>query len=237
MKFLPILLLAALGAAPQEKPGTLTGRITLPAEVSVKKSRLKLRYAGQTGLGEKKEPAKSPAVVWLEGPPASRLEGQAREISQEGLEFRPRVMAVQTGTTVKFPNLDTLYHNVFSYSPAKRFDLGRYSTGESKEVTFEQKGRVDVFCEVHEHMRAFIIVVDHPWFALAAEDGSYSIPGIPPGRYTLVAWHESFEPVRQEVEVQASGSQADVKFSRRAEIPRPPTLRGECCGPVSSSSK
>jgi plastocyanin len=215
------LLAAALvlnvgGAGAAAPSGPVTGRVTIPEGAAQKKTRLKLRYAGQTGLGEKKDPSSSPAVVYLEGLPPSRAAAARVEMRQNGLEFRPRVLAVQTGTTVSFPNDDPVYHNVFSYSQAKRFDLGRYPQGETKEVLFEQRGRVDVFCEIHEHMRAFIVVVDNPCFAVAKEDGSFTLPEVPAGRYTLVAWHESFEPVRVPVDVPAGGTRVDLKFVRAA---------------------
>lgn len=219
-------LIVALWLACQDG-GVVSGKVTVPEAATQKKTRLKLRYAGQTGLGEKKDPSPSPAVVYLEGAPSGKAEGKVEEIRQEGLEFRPRVLSVQVGTTVRFPNGDSLYHNVFSYSQPKRFDLGRYDKGESREVTFDRKGRVDVFCEIHEHMRAFVIVVDSPHHAVARPDGTYALPKAPPGTYTLVAWHESFEPVRQEVEVTASGAKVDLRFTRAAQAP--PATAVACC--------
>lgn len=223
------LLVVLLLSAPAEG-GPVSGTVALPEGGGARNPRLKLRYVGQTGLGEKKPAAPSPAVVYLEGAPASRASGKSEEIVQQGLEFHPRVLAVQVGTTVRFPNGDDLYHNVFSYSPARRFDLGRYPKGESKEVVFDQKGRVDVFCELHEHMRAFILVIDNPHFAACREDGTFEIPRVPPGKYTLVAWHERFEAVRQPVEVGAAGAKVDLKFVRGAAEPAGRTGADLCCG-------
>jgi hypothetical protein len=118
------------------------------------------------------------------------------------------------GTVVRFPNADEFFHSVFSYSKAKRFDLGRYPTGQSKEEVFDKKGLVEIRCDIHKHMRAYVHVVDNPYFAICAEDGSYSIPNVPPGKYTLVAWKEFFEPVRREIEVKADGTQLDLSLSR-----------------------
>jgi plastocyanin len=223
------LLLVLLLPAPGEG-GPVSGAVTLPEGGGARNPRLKLRYVGQTGLGEKKPAAPSPAVVYLEDAPASRSSGKIEEIVQQGLEFRPRVLAVQTGTTVRFPNGDDLYHNVFSYSPVKRFDLGRYPKGESKEVLFDRKGRVDVFCELHEHMRAFILVVDNPHFAVCRADGTFEIPGVPPGKYTLVAWHERFEALRRPIEVGAGGAKVELRFAREPAPPGGGTGGGLCCG-------
>jgi hypothetical protein len=110
-----------------------------------------------------------------------------------------------------------------------RFDLGRYPEGETKQVTFDQKGRVDVYCEIHEHMRGFILVVDHPYFAVTREDGSYTIPGVPLGKYAAVAWHEGFEPVRREIEVKPDGARADLKLARRADVSIERAAGAGCC--------
>ena len=221
-------LLVLMAAICAQDGGTVSGKITIPAAVAKKPSRLKLRFVGQTGLGRKKPPAPSPAVVYLEGVTPSRAEGAVARVEQEGLEFRPRVLPVQVGTTVNFPNLDNLYHNVLSYSVPRRFDLGRYSKGESRDVTFDRAGRVDVYCELHEHMRAFILVLDNPHFVVAGKDGTYALPDVPAGTVTLVAWHESFKPVRREGVVKAGGAKADLEFVHAAED-RPVRRTGAGC--------
>lgn len=222
-----LLLLAFLLISPQEKPG-LRGRIHAPEGAAQKRLRMKIKYAGP-GVADRKDPDPSPAVVWLEGAPAGKVEAKTLEVRQEGLEFRPRVLAIGTGSTLKFPNGDDLFHNVFSYSKAERFDLGRYPKGESKSVTFEKKGQIDVRCEVHDHMRAYIHVFDHPYFAVAAEDGSYAIPAVPPGTYVLVAWKEFFDPVRREVEVKADGATVDLTLAAILERPAERVLGAACC--------
>jgi plastocyanin len=195
--------------------GDLSGTVEALEGAAQKKLRARIKYAGP-GISDRKDPDPSPAVVWLEGAPAAEAKPAAAEIRQEGLEFRPRVLAVTAGSTVSFPNGDALTHNVFSYSKAKRFDLGRYGKGQTKEVLFDAKGLVDVRCEVHDHMRASVHVFDHPWFAVADGQGRYRIPAVPPGKYVLVAWKEFFEPVRTEVEVGAGGATLDVKLAREA---------------------
>jgi len=210
--------------------GGVSGTVHFP-ENGKAKPRLKIRYPDQTPRQELKEAPTSPALLYLEGaPPAGPADG-VDEIQQEGLQFQPRAVIVRRGMRVSFPNLDKEYHNVFSYSKAKRFDLGRFPKGETREVTFDEPGLVRVFCEIHEHMRAFVLVVDSPYTATAAPDGKFSFPKIPPGPYTLVAWHEQYEPVRKVVEVPASGARVDVTFAAAAVPPDPAGRALGCCAP------
>ena len=130
------------------------------------------------------------AVVWLEPkgftlPPAAP---GTYEIVQEGLEFKPYLLCVPTGATVSFPNNDDVHHNVFSYSPAKKFDLGRYLKMENPpSITFDKPGEVKLFCEVHKSMRASIFVVNTTYLARSDEAGMFQFPKVLPGTYTLHA--------------------------------------------------
>ncbi|HEX7896476.1 MAG TPA: plastocyanin/azurin family copper-binding protein [Planctomycetota bacterium] len=220
-----VLLACALLVPSPQEASDVQGKVTL-APGAVPRKRLKVAYKGP-GLAARKPESPAPIVVWLEGPSASKAEGKTAEMLQEGLEFRPRVLAVQAGTTVKFPNGDDVQHNVFSYSKPKRFDLGRYPKGESKDVVFDQKGLVEISCEVHEHMRGYVLVVEHSWFALAKEDGSYVLPKVPAGKHTLVAWKEGFDPVRKEIEVGGKGAAVDLQIAREGEVL--PDRTGGCC--------
>src|SRR5882672_7734476 len=206
----------------------VTGKVSWTEGAAQKKLRAKIKYAGP-GIGNHQDPDPSPAVVWLEGAAAVKMDARAVEIKQEGIEFRPRILAVPLGSTVKFPNGDDVFHNVFSYSKAERFDLGKYPKGESKSVEFKTKGLIDVRCEVHDHMRCYIHIFDHPYYAIAGEDGSYRIPNVPPGKYTLVAWKEFFDPVRQEIEVKAGGAQVDFSLSRLLDRPADAVVGAACC--------
>jgi plastocyanin len=205
--------------------GTLSGKVELPPPP---KSKIKVRYSGQSGASAKQPPAPSPAVVYLEGvagdfkPPEKNP-----EITQEGIEFRPRVVPILKGTTVDFPNRDKVHHNVFSLSEPAKFDLGRYATGESKQFKFENAGVVKVFCEIHEHMKAFVVVLDNPYYATTDETGAYKIENIPPGTYTLVAWHEDGKPVRQPITIPAGAATQDLKFS--ALLDEPEAVERACC--------
>ena len=106
---------------------------------------------------------------------------------QRDQRFVPHVLAITTGTTVDFPNGDVFYHNVFSLSKTARFDLGRYAVGSSKSVRFDRPGIVRVFCEIHSHMSAFVLVFAHHYFAVTDAEGRYHIDDVPPGTYTVVA--------------------------------------------------
>jgi hypothetical protein len=106
---------------------------------------------------------------------------------------------------VRFPNADPFFHNVFSYS-GPRFDLGRYPSGQSREVLFDRPGIVRTYCEIHEFMRGVVLVTDHGFHAVAGEDGAFRIAGIPPGRYTVRAYHPDFGAVEVPVTVTAGAT-------------------------------
>ena len=154
------------------------------------------------------------AVVYLDPAPRAafdvRDEPRAR-MDQRNETFVPHVLAIVAGTTVDFPNSDPTYHNVFSLSKAKRFDLGRYAAGRSKSVRFEQPGIVRVFCDIHSHMSAFILVFSHRYFAVTDEDGRYKIDNVPPGSYSVVAWHEALPSETRRIAVPDGGA-VDLNF-------------------------
>ncbi len=102
----------------------------------------------------------------------------------------PHVLAITRGSRVEFPNDDAFYHNVFSLSSAANFNLGRYANGKTESYEFKKSGIVKVYCNIHSHMSATILVFDHPYFAIPQLDGHYELPHLPPGDYTVVGWHE-----------------------------------------------
>jgi plastocyanin len=127
-------------------------------------------------------------VVWVEGGPAAAArDPQQPVMDQRSLQFYPQVLAVRVGTTVRFPNGDRVFHNVFSFKDGKRFDLGLYPVGAVKFVRFDQPGVSRLFCNIHPKMAAYIVAVDSPYFATSREDGTFSIDA-PPGTYTYYAW-------------------------------------------------
>jgi hypothetical protein len=109
---------------------------------------------------------------------------------------------VLVGATVDFPNEDPLYHNVFSLSRAREFDLGRYPRGESKQVRFPTKGVVQVFCHIHADMSGYILVLANPFFVIPDSQGHFSLDHVPPGDYRLVAWHERIRPLITPIHVE-----------------------------------
>jgi plastocyanin len=129
-------------------------------------------------------------VVYLQNAPSRRVPPSKVEIRQRNETFIPRVVAVTVGSEVEFPNDDPIYHNVFSLSRARTFNLGRYPRGQTRSVRFEQPGIVKVFCDIHSHMSATVMVFDHPWFAIPDEGGRFELPAVPPGNREITAWHE-----------------------------------------------
>jgi plastocyanin len=138
-------------------------------------------------------PDRRRAVVYVESAPRSAFEelgaGRAR-IDQRGEQFSPRLLAITVGTTVDFPNRDLTFHNVFSLSRARPFDLGRFAPGRTGSVRFDRPGVVSVFCDIHSHMSAHVLVFSHPFFAVTDDGGRYEIAGVPTGTYTLMVWSE-----------------------------------------------
>lgn len=111
-------------------------------------------------------------------------------IDQKDERFRPNALVVQVGTTVDFLNSDSFYHNVFSLSAPRKFDLGRYRQGIAKSVTFDKPGLVKLFCDIHPSMLGYVLVTDSPWGAAASPEGRFEIADVPPGEYEAFIWHE-----------------------------------------------
>ena len=154
-------------------------------------------------------------VVYLDPAPAAALESRepARaRMDQRNETFLPHVLAVDQGTVVDFPNNDTTYHNVFSISKTRKFDLGRYARGKSKSVTFDRPGVVRIFCDIHSHMSAFVLVFSHPYYSKSEADGRYRIDNVPPGTYTVLAWHEGETRDTRTVTIPPQGGDVDLDF-------------------------
>lgn len=156
------------------------------------------------------------AVVYLD--PAPRAAFDVREeprprMDQRDERFVPHILAIVAGTTVDFPNNDHTYHNVFSLSKTKSFDLGRYAAGKSKSVRFDRPGIVRVFCEIHSHMSAYILVFAHRYFAVTDDEGRFRLENVPPGTYDVIAWNESAPQESRRVVVPESGGDVEVDFT------------------------
>jgi plastocyanin len=154
----------------------------------------------------------STAVVWLEAPTLSPSEPQQTVVlHQRNLTFLPHVLAVQTGTTVDFPNEDRVFHNVFSFKDGKPFDLGIYPVGSSKRVTFSQPGVTRLHCNIHPNMSGYIVSVDSPYYSAVDEGGAFTLATVPPGTYAYHAWVPGRPVLKGSVVVQA-GSVLDIRW-------------------------
>jgi plastocyanin len=130
-------------------------------------------------------------VVFLKDVPRhGELPTMHATITQKEEAFVPHVVAVTRGSTVDFPNADPFFHNVFSLSRGASFDLGRYPRGATRSHRFPTPGLVKVYCHIHSHMTASIMVFDHPYFRIPAADGSFAMDGVPVGTHQVSAWHE-----------------------------------------------
>ncbi len=158
--------------------GSVTGRVELKDShvASVRKSR---DYSG--------------VVVWFlpaAGVPAPRAGSKHARLIQKDKTFTPHVLAIQTGTTVDFPNYDPIFHNAFSNFSGQLFDIGLYAPGSSRSFRFQRSGTVRIFCNIHPAMSAVILVVDTPYFAVSGKDGAFEIDQVPAGEYRLKIFHE-----------------------------------------------
>lgn len=204
---------AAPGGGQAPPTGTLRGTVEVRIETPDDESRPDV--AG-LGMPEARDtPDRRTAVVYLETAPRGAFEVPApgrAVLDQRNETFVPHVLAVPVGTTVDFPNSDRVFHNVFSLSKAKKFDLGRYPRGASRSVRFDRPGMVRVFCEIHSHMSAFVLVFAHRFFDKTDEAGRYRIAGVPPGTYTLAVWNEGEVRSTRKVRVPAGGGDVVQDF-------------------------
>lgn len=143
------------------------------------------------------------SVVYLEGVPVTSFTVPKEHVlvSQRGARFRPDFVAAVVNQTVDMPNDDRIIHNVFSVSPVKKFDLGHYGQGEFRSVRFEKPGVVELFCNIHESMQAVIVIVPSPYFVYPSGDGSFTLSGVPVGKYQLVSYSPQAGGARTPVEV------------------------------------
>jgi plastocyanin len=157
---------------------------------------------------------RSHVVIYLEGPgptgndPAVRATLSMQQIDRR---FSPDLLVVPMGSTVSFPNMDPIFHNIFSLSKPKTFDLGTYDKGETRKVAFAKPGVVGVYCHLHPNMEATILVTPNRWYARSDGSGQFRIPDVAPGRYTIVAWHKSAGFFRKSVVVE-TGRNSVVGF-------------------------
>lgn len=190
---------------------TIEGRVELPKTHSAPVMTKRYEIVTKGGVIATNPPL---AVVYLEGKFEKPAAQPVEQMAQKDLMFSPSLLPIRVGTRVEFPNLDEdTYHNIFSYSSAKRFDLGRYRSDERPvpSQVFDTPGLVTLRCDIHEHMRGVILVLDTPHFVMTDAEGNYRLTGVPAGRYTLKAWLNSKTTLERPVELQ-SGAVARVDF-------------------------
>ena len=199
--------------------GRIEGQVLLSTALTTRRPRFRI-YA-EPGPG-----ARPPApvvdemrnvVLYVQRAPVPENMQPARAfMTQDDEQFAPHVLPVFRGTTVDFPNADDVFHNVFSLSSAKAFDLGRYPRSASRSVTFDKSGTVQVFCHIHSDMSGVVLVLENPFFAVPTDGGRFTIDNVPPGDYTVVGWHERVKPILRTIRVIAGET---VKLDFNIPIP------------------
>ena len=213
------LALAALPAGQSPETGRVIGRVRLTTKLPGKPLP-STAYPHRT-VGDHEAPSVPEirnVVVYLnDAMYRGALPVRHAELRQEHETFIPHTIAITRGSSVDFPNGDSFFHNVFSLSRAANFNLGRYERGQSRAREFTKAGTVKVYCDIHSHMSATILVFDHPYFTVPELDGSFELPAVPPGDYTIVGWHERVGERTERVRVEA-GKAASIDLT----VPVPP---------------
>jgi plastocyanin len=186
------------------------GRVELPKSHSAPVQTKRYEIVTKAGVLSTQPPL---AVVYLDGAFPRPASLPTKEVAQKDLTFIPALLPIRVGTRVEFPNLDDTYHNIFSYSPAKRFDLGRYRAEERPIPTqiFDKPGLVTLRCDIHDHMRGLILVLNTSYFVVTDPDGHFRLGGLPAGRHTLKAWIDSRTTREKPVELK-NGQTLHVDF-------------------------
>jgi len=214
-----VLLLAAVVAVlrgaqttAQQQLASVRGRVVIDIPTLAKRpsSAYPARTVTSATLAPQSEALN--VVIYLRDAPNRAVRPTRVGIHQRNETFVPRVVAVPVGSEVEFPNDDAFYHNVFSLSRPRTFNLGRYPRGETRAVRFERPGIVKVFCDIHSHMSAAVVVFAHPWFAIPDADGRFDIPDVPAGDQRLTAWHERLGDTTIPIRVEP-GRGASVEFT------------------------
>ena len=182
---------------------TVEGYVELPESRSAPVVAKRYEIVTRGGVLSTEPPV---AVVYLDGSFPKQTSHSTKQVVQKNLTFVPSLLPVQVGTRVEFPSLDDTYHNIFSYSPTKRFDLGRYRPDERPipSQVFGTPGLVTLRCDIHEHMRGLILVLGTPYFVMTDTDGRFRLRGLPSGHYTLKAWINSKTTRERPVELKNS---------------------------------
>jgi plastocyanin len=208
--FLAVFIWVGVIAEDSVAQSSIEGQVTFSKSSSEPVVIQRYEIVMQGGVVATKPPL---AVVYLDAPFFKKNTSAEKTMSQKDLAFVPALLPVQTGTRVLFPNFDDTYHNIFSFSPTKRFDLGRYRSEERPipSVLFDMPGLVTVRCDIHEHMRALILVLDSPYFVTSDPEGRFRLTGLPPGHHVLKAWLNSRTTLERPVEL-VNGSTSRVNL-------------------------
>ena len=213
-------LVVAVGGAPAEQredTASIRGHVKLTRTRGLPLSSNIYQPRAISERGDAPPEIRNVVVYLKRAAAAGPLPVSKTAIRQEREEFVPRVVAITRGSTVEFPNADPIFHNVFSLSSVKVFDLGRYPQGASKSIRFDRAGQVRVFCHIHSDMSAVIMVLANRFFTVPDEAGHYVLDSVPVGDYRIVAWHERTHQSVVHVHV-TSGETSVVDFN----IPLPP---------------
>jgi plastocyanin len=163
---------------------------------------------------------RSHVAVYIDGPQSSAsVEIAKASIEQRDRRFVPDLVVVPAGSTVSFPNFDPIFHNVFSLSKAKSFDLGNYPKGQTRLVTFATPGIVAVYCHLHPNMAATVVVAPNRWATRADESGAFVLKDVPAGAYSVVAWHKAAGTFRKTLTIGGTG---DVEMDFTLPYVEPP---------------
>ena len=144
-------------------------------------------------------------VVFLEGEGLERAKPVNERIRQKNRAFTPELVVIPVGSTLSFPNDDSIFHNIYSLSNAKSFDLGYYPQNESRSITVAKPGVIQIYCHLHKEMSAAILVAPNRWYTKVPENGQFRFSNVPPGEYRLVVWHKSAGFFRRNITVPESG--------------------------------
>jgi plastocyanin len=227
-RFIVLAGLAALAAGLRAE--SITGTITIKRHLTHRSvtPAVPVYQRGATvklGKDSEQDPIRyelSHVVIYLEAPERPAEDATSVppvQVAQLDRRFSPDLVVVPAGSSVSFPNMDPIFHNVFSLSKSKSFDLGSYDKGDTRVVTFPKPGIVDVYCHLHPNMHSTVVVTPSRWYAQPSPSGEYALPNLPPGRYTIVAWHKSAGFFRKTVQIDAGHNAAADFFIPLEEEP------------------
>jgi plastocyanin len=213
MKLASILIIAGLLSATggfARAQAVIEGRVELPRTPSIEVINKRYALSGEQAVIAPDPPA---AVVYLEGDFGTAKGILIAQMVQKTMDFIPRLLPIQVGTTVQFPNEDKMYHSIFSFSKPKRFDLGRYRSDERPipSVLFDKPGAVVCRCDIHDNMRAIILVLETPYFQRTDPEGRYQMTNLPSGNYKLCAWMNDKTIMEKQVNLE-KGATLHVDF-------------------------